>query len=163
MSVPPGRRGQSSMQFVDTAAKIEYRAMQVCRRWPKSWMFFITQRTVSLASEIYEYAQRANAIFPITTEREREDRLSALQAALGANYAFAQKIELAFSLVPICGEKDKASASELEEKSMTILEELMNLCLEEEEALKGNITYTRKAMIEGEKPSDSQEKKDVPD
>lgn len=150
MSVPPGNRGKSSMQFVETADKIEFRAMQICRRWPKSWMFFITQRTVNLASEIYEYAQKANAIFPITTERERQDRLSALQAALGANYAFARKIERAFSLFPLCGEKDKMSASQTEEKSMNILEELMNLCLEEDDALKGNITYTRKIPIDGE-------------
>lgn len=147
MSVPPGDRNKSPMQFVETADKIETRAMQICRRWPKSWMFFITLQTVRLASEIYEHALKANAIYPITTEREREHRLYELQTALGANYAFARKIERAFQLFPICGEKARQTPAAANTKSMGVLQELMTLCMEEEDALKGNISYTRKADI----------------
>ena len=91
VSVPTGDRKRSGMQFIETADKIEKRAMEVCRRWPKSWMFMITARTVSLASQVYEHAQNANAIFPVTTEEERKERVIELQRALGANYAFAKK------------------------------------------------------------------------
>ncbi len=149
MSVPPGDRGVSSMQFIETARNIERRTMQVCRRWAKSWFFFITQRTVNLASSIYEHAQKANAIFPIMTEDERTERVLELERALGALYAFAQKIELAYSLFPICGEKKDASQSEKEEKSNRLFEEFMNLCLDEEEALTGNLHWTRTAELGG--------------
>ena len=140
--VPPGDRNKSSMDFIETADKIELRAMQICKRWPKTYMFIITQRTIQLASEIYEYAQKANAIIP-RTEREREDRISFLNNALGANYAFSRKIERAYSMFPLCGEKSKATEAEMKEKSDRLLEEFMNLCLDEEEALKGNIHYVR--------------------
>ena len=142
MSVPPGNRGKSTMQFVESADKIEQRTMQICRHWPKAYMFIITQRTIQLASEIYEHAQKANAIFP-KDEEERSLRICELDMALGALYAYARKIERAFSMFPICGEKKNVSQSDIEIKSNNILEELMNLCLDEEEALKGNLHYTR--------------------
>lgn len=159
MSVPPGDRNESTMQFIETADKIEFRAMQVCKRWPKSYMFIITQRTIQLASEIYEYAQKANANIP-QTEREREDRISDLVKALGANYAFARKIERAYSMFPLCGEKKNASKSELTEKSNTLLEEFMDLCLEEEDSLKGNIHYIRNLKLPAKKGTENEEVKE---
>lgn len=156
MSVPPGDRNVSAMQFIETADKIEFRAMQVCKRWPKSYMFIITQRTIQLASEIYEYAQKANANIP-QTEREREDRISDLIKALGATYAFSRKIERAYSMFPLCGEKNNVSEAELAEKSDRLLEEFMNLCLDEEEALKGNIHYVRNLKLSVEKGSQNEE------
>ncbi len=145
MSVPPGDRKKSGMQFIETADKIELRAMQVCRRWPKSWTFLITLRTCALASQIFEHAQNANAIFPVKTEAERQERLLELQRALGATYGFAKKIERAYSLFPLCG--DRRTPGEMEKKSNAIFEELMMLCAEEEDALKGNITFTRTLEI----------------
>lgn len=142
MSVPPGNRGKSTMQFVETADKIEQRTMQICRHWPKAYMFIITQRTIMLASEIYEHAQKANAIFP-KDEEERALRIRELDMALGALYAYARKIERAYSMFPICGEKKNVSESEVENKSNNVLKELMDLCLDEEESLKGNLHYTR--------------------
>lgn len=152
MSVPPGNRNKSGVQFMDTADDIESRAMDVCRKWPKSWWFVITARTISLASQVYEHAQMANAIFPIKTEREREERIIELQRALGANYAFAKKIERAYEKFPLCGEKDKVSAVTLEEKSNKLLEEFMTLCAIEDDALKGNISWTRGVELTGAKP-----------
>lgn len=165
MSVPPGDRGKSSMQFVETARNIERRAIQICHRWTKSYMFFITQRTVNLASSIYEHAQKANAIFPIMTEEERTERIIELERALGSLYAFAQKIELAYSIFPICGEKSsRVSEAEKAEKSGRILEEFMNMCLDEEEALTGNLHWTRAAELCGKSTKKTAEKlPDQPD
>lgn len=142
MSVPLGDQDKSPMQFIETADTIEEKAMEVCKKWPKSYMFIITQRTIALASAIYEHAQAANAIIP-QTERERGDRISELQKALGANYAFAKKIERAYKLFPICGIKDGKSEAEEKRKSNNLFQEFMSLCTDEEEALKGNIHYTR--------------------
>ena len=155
MSVPPGDRGKSSMQFVETADRIEQRTMELCRKWPKTYTFIITQRTVALASAIYEHAQSANAILP-QTEEERTQRILELEKAMGANYAFARKIERAYSLFPLCGQKDGRSQKEEQEKSNRILEEFMNLCLEEEDALKGNLHYTR--HMELHRPRNNKEK-----
>jgi len=153
MSVPPGDRGKSGMQFVDTAGNIEKKAMEVCKKWPKSYMFIITQRTVALASAIYEHAQYANAIMP-QSEEERTQRIIELEKAMGANYAFAQKIERAYSLFPLCGQKDGRSQTVEQEKSGKLLEDFMNLCLDEEEALKGNLHYTRTMHLHKPKKTD---------
>jgi len=152
MSVPPGNRNKSSMQFLETADRIESRAMDVCRKWPKSWWFVITARTITLASQIYEHALKANAIFPIVTEEERQERILELQRAMGANYAFARKIERAYSKFPLCGEKDRASAGQLNDKSNKLLEEFMTLCATEDDALKGNISWTRSVELVRRKP-----------
>lgn len=158
MSVPRGDRKKSGMQFIETADRIEDRAIDICRKWPKSWRFVITNRTLALASAIVEHAQAANAIYPITTESEREERVRELLRALGANYAFAKKIERAYSKFPLCGEDQRKTPDMLQEKSNKLLEEMMTLCMEEEEALKGNITFTRKAELAGGKPESSDEK-----
>ena len=152
MAVPPGDRNKSAMQFIETADKIEKRAMEICRKWPKSFMFVITSRTIALASQVYEHALKANAIFP-KTEEERTERMLELERALGANYAFARKIERAYSMFPLCGEKPNVSQNAMGEKSNRLLEELMTLCLEEEDALKGNITYTRSLDLTTDKAS----------
>ena len=135
------------MQFVETADKIEAKAMDVCRKWPKSFTFIITNRTVELASAIYEHVMNANSIFPIKTEDERTERILELQRALGATLNFARKIERAYKLFPICGEKKNESHAALEGRSNRLLEEFMQLCAEEEEAVKGNIRFTRSFKI----------------
>lgn len=149
MSVPPGNRSKSGVQFLDTADEIESRAMDICRKWPKSWFFIITNRTLALASQIAEHAQKANAIFPVVTEAECQERVIELQRALGATYAFARKMERAYSKFPICGEKK--TPSETSQKSSALLEEMMILCSMEIESLKGNISSTRKTLTQKEK------------
>ena len=152
MSVPPGNRGKSPMQFIETGDRIEQRAMEVCRRWPKSFFFIITQKTIQLASEIYEHALKANAILP-KSEEERTLRILELEKALGANYAFARKIERAYAMFPICGEKKDVSLAAVQEKSNRVLQEFMTYCLEEEDSLKGNIHYTRNLDLTGKQKS----------
>lgn len=151
MSVPPGERSKSGMDFVEIADNIEEKTMRLCRKWPKSWFFIITQRTVELASSVYEHAQIANSIIP-KTEDERTMRVMELEQALGNLYAFSRKIERAYSLFPLCGEKKNASEKELEEKSNRILQEFMLLCVDEEDSLKGNMHYTRNLKIKSKQP-----------
>ncbi len=152
MSVPKGERGKSSMEFVHTANIIEKRAMEVCKNWPKRYMFIITQRTINLASELYECVQKANAIIP-KTEAERTQRVILLERAMGANYAFSQKIERAFSMFPLC--TPKKSPTEESEKSFHILQEFMEYCKTEDDALRGNLTFTRNMELGKPPPGDS--------
>lgn len=154
MSVPAGERNKSGMDFVEIADTIEEKTMRLCRKWPKSWFFVITQRTVELASSIYEHAQIANSIIP-KTEEERTMRIMELEQALGSVYAFSRKIERAYSLFPLCGEKKGLSEQELEEKSNRLLEEFMLLCVDEEDSLKGNMHYTRNIKIKSKTPPQS--------
>lgn len=133
------------MQFVETADRIEQKTMELCRKWAKTYTFIITQRTVALASAIYEHAQYANAIMP-QTEEERMQRIIELEKALGANYAFARKTSehtpsFLYAVIRTDAAKKRA------ERSNRILEEFMNLCLEEEDALKGNLHYTRNMAL----------------
>ncbi len=146
------------MQFLETADTIEKRAMELCRKWPKTYTFIITNRTVELASSLYEHAQKANAIIP-KTEAERTERILELERAMGANYAFSRKIERAYSLFPLCGHKDGRTEKEEEEKSNRILDEFMRLRLDEEDALTGNLHYVRTMVLPEPKARDKPEGK----
>jgi hypothetical protein len=145
MSVPVGKRGKSSAQFVETASEIEAYAINVCKNWPKTYTFLLTNRTVALASEVYEYSMKANAIMPKTDE-DVANRKALLQKALGSLYAFSAKIELAYRLFPICRQKDRMTVNEIDEKSAKIFERFMDLCETEEASLKGNISWTCSAV-----------------
>lgn len=51
MSVYKSKRSESSMQFVDTAKKLEAFTLSCCMKAPKRYTFFLTSRIMQLASE----------------------------------------------------------------------------------------------------------------
>lgn len=64
MSVLKSMRGESSMQFIETARKMELHAFSVCTKAPKRYMPFLTSRIMELASTVHEEVRSANNIMP---------------------------------------------------------------------------------------------------
>lgn len=86
MSVYKSKRGKSSVQFVETARKLEEHTLEQCLKVPKRYTFLLTQRIMGLASTVYEEVVAANSIYP-TNQHEaqlRRDHLTAANAALQA-------------------------------------------------------------------------------
>lgn len=86
MSVYKSKRGKSSVQFVESARKLEEHTLEQCLKVPKRYTFLLTQRIMGLASTVYEEVVAANSIYP-TNQHEaqlRRDHLTAANAALQA-------------------------------------------------------------------------------
>ena len=86
MSVYKSKRGKSSVQFVETARKLEEHTLEQCLKVPKRYTFLLTQQIMGLASTVYEEVVAANSIYP-TNQHEaqlRRDHLTAANAALQA-------------------------------------------------------------------------------
>lgn len=58
-------RGESSVQFIETARKLELHAFSVCTKAPKRYERFLTGRIMELASIVHEEVRAANNIWPI--------------------------------------------------------------------------------------------------
>lgn len=80
MSVIKSKRGESAMQFVETARKLELHAFEVCTKAPKRYRAFLTQRIFTLASAVHEYVIAANNIYP-TNQHEAQMRRDYLTKA----------------------------------------------------------------------------------
>ena len=84
MSVYKSKRGESSIQFIEVARKIECHTLEQCLKVPKRYTFLLTTRIMSLASDVYDHVVSANSIYP-TNQHEaqtRRDHLIAANAAL---------------------------------------------------------------------------------
>lgn len=60
MSVLKSKRGESAVQFLDTARELEIYTIKQCARFPKRFMFLITKEIVDLATRV------SNIATPIT-------------------------------------------------------------------------------------------------
>lgn len=63
------KRGESSMQFLETARQLEIYTLKQCVKFPKRYTFFITTEIVKLSQNIYNAVKSANSIYP-TNEAE---------------------------------------------------------------------------------------------
>lgn len=64
MSVIKAMRGESAMQFIETARRLELHAFSVCTKAPKRYAPLLTNRIFELASTVHEEVRAANNIFP---------------------------------------------------------------------------------------------------
>ena len=80
MSVYKSKRGESSIQFIEVARKIECHTLEQCLKVPKRYTFLLTTRIMSLASDVYDHVVSANSIYP-TNQHEAQTRRDHLIAA----------------------------------------------------------------------------------
>lgn len=64
MSVLKSKRGESVMQFLETARELEIYTIKQCAKFPKRFMFLITKDIVALAKAVYNDVKAANSIYP---------------------------------------------------------------------------------------------------
>ncbi len=84
MSVYKSKRGESSIQFIETARKLEVHTLEQCLKVPKRYSFLLTQEIMRLATTVYGEVTAANSVFPLNQHEVqiRRDHLIAANAAL---------------------------------------------------------------------------------
>ena len=64
MSVYKALRGDSSVQFVETARKLAVHTRKCCLKMPKRYTFYGAQELSALADTVYNEVKMANSVFP---------------------------------------------------------------------------------------------------
>ena len=64
MSVIKAMRGESAMQFVETARKLELHAFSVVPKAPKRYGPYLLYKIMNLASTVHDEVRAANNIYP---------------------------------------------------------------------------------------------------
>lgn len=84
MSVYKSKRGESSIQFIETARKLEVHTLEQCLKVPKRYSFLLTQEIMRLATAAYDEVIAANSVYPVNRHevQTRRDHLIAANAAL---------------------------------------------------------------------------------
>ena len=84
MSVLKSMRGQSAMQFVEVARRLELHAFSVVTKAPKRYGPYLLQPIMSLASAVHDNVRAANNTIPKNRHEAqiRRDYLSAANVAL---------------------------------------------------------------------------------
>lgn len=62
MSVLKSKRGESAMQFLETARELEVYTIRQCARFPKRFMFLITKDIVALSKAVYNNVKAAQRL-----------------------------------------------------------------------------------------------------
>lgn len=83
MSVYKSKRGESSVQFIETARQLEAHTFACCMKAPKRYERFLTGRIMELSSEVHDRVRAANNIWP-TNRHEAQLRRDELMRANNA-------------------------------------------------------------------------------
>lgn len=86
MSVYKALRGDSSVQFVETARKLAVHTRKCCLKMPKRYTFYGAQELSALADTVYNEVKMANSVFPGNQHEAqlRRDHLIEANATLQA-------------------------------------------------------------------------------
>ena len=84
MSVYKSKRGESAVQFIETARKLQEHTLMQCLKVPKRYTFLLTQEVMHLATDVYNNVVSANSVYPINQHEAqlRRDYLTAANASL---------------------------------------------------------------------------------
>jgi len=98
MSVVKSHRGESNMEFIDTARKIEEFTFSCCMKTPKRYSAFLTSDLMQLASRVHSYVIMANSIY-VNNQEEARLRRSYFTKANACLQAMNPKISLLYSMM----------------------------------------------------------------
>jgi hypothetical protein len=92
--VPKGERNTSDIKFLDCALDLQKHTIKKCKRYPKSYRFFLAIPTADIARRIHENAKLGNSIYA-TNAHEAQLRLDYFLIAKAEVYNLISQIELA--------------------------------------------------------------------
>lgn len=98
MAVVKSRRGESPVQFLETARELEAYTLAQCARFPKAFMFLITQELAQLARGVLNDIKSANSIFPANAA-EVQMRLDFWTAANCKLQCLVSQLDIARQLI----------------------------------------------------------------
>lgn len=98
MSVYKSKRGESSVQFIETARQLEAHTFVCCMKAPKRYERFLTGRIMELSSEVHDRVRAANNIWP-TNRHEAQLRRDELMRANNALQNLSPKLQLLYDSI----------------------------------------------------------------
>lgn len=122
MSVFAALRGESTVQFVETARKLAVHTRKCCLKMPKRYTFYGVQELSALADTVYNEVKMANSIFP-SNQHEAQLRRDHFIAANCTLQAFIGQLGIMADLLKQNPEKLRWLDNALEEWAMLITEE----------------------------------------
>ena len=95
MAVYKSKRGESSVQFIETARQLEAHTLACCMKAPKRYSFLLTQRIMDTASEVHDHVRAANNIWPTNRHEAqlRRDELPLLLRKIPDDANLARRYE----------------------------------------------------------------------
>jgi hypothetical protein len=106
MSVIASQRGESQMQFIETARLLEEETLAYCMKAPKRYSAFLTGEIMTLAGRVHSYVLMANSVY-ITNKTEFELRRNYFNKANSCLQALNPKINLLYSTILKSHSKDE--------------------------------------------------------
>lgn len=101
MSVIKSKRGESSVQFLETANEIQKHTLrQVVKHIPKRYTFYVSQKIVDSATEANSYVKRANSIYP-ANQRDAALRREFFMRAYAEYQNLVSQITFAHEMFPM--------------------------------------------------------------
>lgn len=101
MSVIKSKRGESSVQFLETAQEIQKHSLrQVVKYIPKRYTFYVSQKITDSATDAHSYVKKANSIFP-TNKRDAELRREFFMRAYAEYQSLISQINIAYDMFHI--------------------------------------------------------------
>ena len=82
MSVIKSKRGESPMQFIETARKLEAHTFSVVTKAPKRYGPYLLYKLMALATTVHDEVRAANNIYPRHEAQMRRDCLTKANIAL---------------------------------------------------------------------------------
>lgn len=122
MSVYKSMRGDSTVQFVETARQLAVHTRKCCLKMPKRYTFYGAQELSALADTVYNEVKKANSIFP-GNQHEVQLRRDHLIEANATLQALIGQLGIMTDLLKQNSEKLKWLDNALEEWATLITEE----------------------------------------
>lgn len=97
MSVIKSKRKDSKVQFMQTTLELAAYTVELCRKFPKSLTFYVSQPAAQAAKGAYANVKRANSVFP-KTQKDLEKRIDLFQAARRELMVLSSEMDLAYEL-----------------------------------------------------------------
>ena len=111
MSVLKSKRGESVIQFLETARELEVYTIKQCAKLPKRFMFLITKDLVDLAKSIFNNVKSANSVYP-TNAAELQLRTNYIIKANCALQCLISQLDIAREFIKHT-DNDKAIKSKI--------------------------------------------------
>ena len=97
MSVIKSKLKDSKVQFMQTTLELAAYTVELCRKFPKSLTFYVSQPAAQAAKGAYANVKRANSVFP-KTQKDLEKRIDLFQAARRELMVLSSEMDLAYEL-----------------------------------------------------------------
>lgn len=106
MAVLASKRGESAVQFLDTAREIELYTLRYAVKFPKRYFFVLTKDILDLAKQGYNNVKSANSVYATNSE-EAQIRVNYVIHAICNYQALISQLDVAMSLITHYSSKNK--------------------------------------------------------